>query len=103
MSSRQILWANRAKSKLIRAMGSRCWNPDCPSEAPLEIDHPHGRDWKPSKKSFSHRISIYRREWLEGKVRLLCKDCNASHRFLHVELPPPPGVVMMQEGVMVPF
>lgn len=94
MAKRQITWANKARSALINLMGARCWNPDCPSVAPLQIDHPHGRDWQPRTKSFSHRISIYRREWLEGKIRLLCAECNCDNRFLHVELPPPPGVVV---------
>lgn len=87
MSARQQQWANRAKAALIESLGGKCWA--CGSSESLEIDHPFGRDWRPSRKSFSWRISIYRREAAEKKIRLLCKTCNASSRFNRVLLPDP--------------
>lgn len=52
------------------------------------MDHINGRDWVPRKKEFSHRISIYRREWKEGKVQLLCEACNkAKPKGMMYEVP----------------
>lgn len=101
MAKRQREWANRAKARLCLALGNLCWA--CGSPGPLEIDHIHGRDWKPRKVEFSHRISIYRREWAEGKIRLLCSQCNCTNQFLHVELPPPPGVAVLRDGAWQPY
>lgn len=87
MSCRQVNYANRRKAELIIAMGSQCWG--CGSTHDLEIDHPNGRDWQPRKKSFSHRIIIYWREWLRGEVRLLCAKCNADRRYNGIVLSHP--------------
>jgi 5-methylcytosine-specific restriction endonuclease McrA len=91
VSNRQVDWANRAKTALFASMGNCCWA--CGSPGPLEIDHINGRDWHPRLKGFQTRISIYRREWREGKVRALCAECNSRNEFRGVTLPPPPGVV----------
>lgn len=84
MSCRQVNSANRLKAALISDMGGCCWA--CGSSGPLDIDHPHGRDWQPRTKSFSHRIAIYRREWEARLIRLLCESCNSSKRFNNVIL-----------------
>lgn len=87
MSARQVAWAHRARAALIEQLGGACWA--CGALHSLEIDHIHGRNWTPSKKGLTWRISIYRREAREGLIRLLCQPCNGSNKFLHVDLPKP--------------
>jgi len=66
--------ADRLRQQLFEMLGGCC--AECGAVAPLEIDHPAGRDWKPRKMSRYRRHRIYAREADEGKVRLLCADCN---------------------------
>jgi hypothetical protein len=75
--------AVRARAALVQELGGRCQGEGCDETDPeeLEIDHINGRDWVPSKKSSDHRVSIYRREATQGKLRVLCKTCNSSFGF----------------------
>jgi hypothetical protein len=78
MAKRQRLWAARARLALIVSLGGKCAL--CASDYDLEIDHPFGRDWKPSRVEYSARISRYRREARAGLVRVLCASCNCRIR-----------------------
>jgi hypothetical protein len=78
MAKRQRIWAARARLALIISLGGKCEL--CKSEYELEIDHPFGRDWKPSQVEYSARISRYRAEAKQGLVRVLCADCNCRIR-----------------------
>lgn len=75
VSARQRLWAQNALQTLIIQLGNKCSVPGCKC-LELEIDHIQGRDWEPSKKELSWRISIYRKEFQSGKLQLLCKHHN---------------------------
>lgn len=99
MSLRQNIWANKAKARLHREMGGVCWC--CGVGEPLEVDHIDGRDYSLRKLSFSHRISRYRREWTEGKIQLLCPDCNRA-KVKGTRYPRPEKVEVECEE-MVPF
>jgi hypothetical protein len=50
----------------------------CGSGEDLEIDHPEGVTYDPAKLSSSQRVSRYRAEAREGRVRVLCARCNGS-------------------------
>lgn len=64
----------RRRVELIERLGGKC--EICKSRKKLEIDHPHGRDWKVEKVASHMRIKIYEAEAARGEVRLLCSDCN---------------------------
>jgi len=68
----------RGRKALIVAMGGKCSL--CPRRSKLEFDHPHGRDWSPSRTSRWVRLARYKREWSAGLIRLLCRSCNASKK-----------------------
>lgn len=74
MSLRQRHWARKAYATLIRQLGGCCSR--CGSTDDLSIHHPNGRDWRLEKVEWSARISIYRREAKEGKLGVLCMQCN---------------------------
>lgn len=74
MSLRQRRWARKAYADLIQQLGGCCSL--CGSTDDLSIHHPHGRDWRLEKVEWSARISIYRREAKEGKLGVLCMQCN---------------------------
>lgn|SRR5574339_16971 len=68
------LSAYRRRLTLIDTLGGKCAH--CGTRKNLEIDHIHGRDWDPAKKSRWSRIVIYEREAKEGKLQVLCRKCN---------------------------
>lgn len=76
MSLRQRQWARKAYAALIEQLGGRCSH--CGSTDDLSIHHPHGRDWHLNRVEWSARVSIYRREAKEGKLGVLCMQCNRT-------------------------
>jgi hypothetical protein len=66
------------RAQLFAMLGGRC--EECDETVNLEIDHPWGRDWVPRKVASYNRNLRYLREAREGKVRLLCHDCNMTIR-----------------------
>lgn len=44
----------------------------------LEFDHPHGRDYEPSKLARHNRLAAYRRDAAAGNLRVLCRHCNRA-------------------------
>lgn len=86
MGIRQREWAKRARAMLVVAMGGACEKCGSRAYSELEFDHIGERTWDAAKVSSSHRISIYRREFSEGKLRLLCRTCNAQDGANRVNL-----------------
>lgn len=86
-NARKARWAQSARVRLILELGGRCavcaaTFDDAPKKVRprsrfLELDHPGGRDWDVRRKSQWGRMAIYRREAAAGKLRVLCKTCNA--------------------------
>lgn len=84
--SRQAAWAISARRALIRSLGGRCVSETCSVEggetdiSRLEIDHVNGTERDLAKLSSNRRVALYRREAKEGKLRVLCRSCNARYR-----------------------
>lgn len=77
--------ASNLRKQLFNLLGWEC--SECgATDRPLEVDHPWGRDWKPSKMSHYNRNLRYLREAKAGLVRVLCCDCN--QRIRPVPMPP---------------
>lgn len=74
----------RRRDLLLDFLGGVCVK--CGSKERLEIHHPFGRKWEPSKKGRATRIAIYWREAEAGLVQLLCSSCNKK-----AGCPPVPG------------
>lgn len=81
--TRQVSYARALRDELFKRLGNKC--AECPETDPrkLQFDHPNGRDWEPSKLSYSARMKRYEREVNENKVRLLCEPCNLRNRAQH--------------------
>jgi hypothetical protein len=62
------------RQALLKDMGECCAK--CGSYDRPEFDHPYGRDWDIKAVNRITRLTIYRREWLAGRLRILCKSCN---------------------------
>lgn len=60
---------------LLEHLGNKC--AECGSADELEIDHINGRDWHPCQLDIMQRLRRYFAEAREGKLRVLCADCNA--------------------------
>lgn len=72
--------AYRERRQLIELMGgscTACGDDEDASGFSMEFDHPNGRDWTPRRKNRWVRMALYRRDWLAGNLRLLCRRCNA--------------------------
>jgi len=78
MARRQREWAKRARLALIHALGGKCTA--CGRDDCLTIDHINGRDWDIRAVGSAWRISIYRWEAANGRVRVLCATCNNEPR-----------------------
>jgi 5-methylcytosine-specific restriction endonuclease McrA len=76
MARRQREWAKRARAALIAQMGGVCER--CGSREDLEVNHIFGRDWQLRDYDPSGRVAVYRREFREGLINVLCSGCNGS-------------------------
>ncbi len=47
----------------------------------LEIDHINGRDYILQDMSQDMRVTLYKRELKEGKLRVLCREHNMEKRW----------------------
>lgn len=74
---RVLRWAKSARAVLVAEMGGAC--EICAATEALEFDHagPGARGWDPARCSRWTRVTRYRRDWEVGKLRLLCRSCNA--------------------------
>lgn len=65
------------RKELIQRLGGKCSVCPCADFSKLEFDHPNGRPYDVAKLSRLSRLRRYRKEADEGKVRVLCRSCNA--------------------------
>lgn len=78
---RNVILADRIRNQLIEIYGGKCEICGVSSkEAHLEINHIYGRSWKIRTLNRYRRFLRYRKEAREGKINLLCKDCNGVWR-----------------------
>jgi hypothetical protein len=70
----------RIQQQLFDELGGVCAEADECCSGPLQIDHPHGRDWQPRKVASYNRWLRYRREHQAGLIRLLCTYHNETIR-----------------------
>lgn len=87
-------WYYFGRLALIKQLGGKCV--DCGTKGRnkknrLELDHIHGRDWKPREKSRWQRLTIYRREAAEGKLAVRCAKCNKLKGYSGNGTPPAVG------------
>lgn len=81
--NRNTIAAQKIRDELLVKLGGKCaLCPEVDSEK-LQFDHINGRDYKPNKLSYRQRLTTYRREVEQGKIRLLCEPCNLSERKKH--------------------
>lgn len=66
----------KKKAELVQLLGGCCKK--CGSIVDLTFDHINGRDWDIRAVHSTKRIAIYRREYEEGKLQLLCLSCNSA-------------------------
>lgn len=78
--NRNTAAAKKIREELLDKLGA--WCVDCGEDerAKLEFDHVRGRSYVPNKLSYRHRMTIYRREAAEGKLQVVCGDCNKERR-----------------------
>ena len=69
-------WAAEKREELVKLLGGKC--EICGTRKNLEIDHKFGRDWDLRAKSRWQRQIIYRKEYEQNLLRLLCKTHNAN-------------------------
>lgn len=71
---------DKLREEVFQMLGYACTEADDNCDGPLQVDHPYGRSWKPSKLASYNRWLRYRKEAEEGLVRLLCSHHNNSIR-----------------------
>lgn len=86
---RNTILADRIRDQLIEIYGRKC--AECGASADdthLEINHVYGRDWKIRDLNRYRRYLRYRHEAKQGRINLLCPDCNCKWRPRRGEQPP---------------
>jgi hypothetical protein len=63
---------------MIEEMGGKCAHCEVDDPEILEFHHLQPRTWKTRDKNRWTRLAIYKREWAEGKIELLCAECNKA-------------------------
>ncbi len=76
MGYRQKSWATRKRLELVKLLGGECRQ--CGSKGDLQIDHINGKSWTANKVGSDTRVCRYMREMKEGKLQVLCGDCNSK-------------------------
>jgi hypothetical protein len=61
---------------LRKEMGGEC--EECGDKDDLHFHHPKGRDWAPASKNLLQRMKLYLRDYIDGRLMLLCRSCNCS-------------------------
>ena len=85
MAKRQKQWAKLKRLQLILEMGAQCRFCGNQNISALEFDHINNRrDWIASQKEPSQRIILYRRDWEQGNLQLLCKWCHKDKAQLQL-------------------
>ena len=86
---RNVILADRIRNQLIEIYGGKCAQCGASKdEVHLEINHIYGRKWKVRTLNRYNRFLRYRKEAREGRINLLCKDCNAVWRPRREETAP---------------
>jgi|SRR6185369_292496 len=86
---RNIVLADRIRNQLLEIYGRKCDKCGVSADdAHLEINHIYGRDWDIRTLNRYRRYLKYRQEAKQGKINLLCKDCNGGWRPRRNEQPP---------------
>lgn len=70
---RKVIYRQKRAAFVVQ-LGGCC--AQCGSTENLEFDHPYGRDWIARKHDQLTRLRLYRRDFSQGNLRLLCSDCN---------------------------
>lgn len=65
---------HEGRALLIKQMGGKCTV--CGATEKLQFHHLYTRTWIASKKNRWTRLAIYRREYNNRVLNLLCSDCN---------------------------
>lgn len=78
---RNYVRARQMYNSLILTLGGRCAQcGDDGTNAPLEVDHTHGRNWVLNREAWHMRVRRYWLEFLRGvELRCLCKSCNSGY------------------------
>lgn len=77
------------RDQLLSIYGPKCAQCGAPEgETYLEINHIYGRDWQASKLSSYQRWLRYFKEAQQGRINLLCPDCNKTYQVRRHETPP---------------
>lgn len=80
-SAYRNMLADRLRGKLFELLGPECAECGCDlMGVAWEVNHIHGRDWKPREVSRYRRNLRYWREAREGLVNLLCPACNSIYK-----------------------
>ena len=67
------------RNKLLILMGGECHECKCKDFDLLEFDHINGdREWSTRKHGQTTRLRLHKQDYFKGKVRILCRSCNAS-------------------------
>lgn len=77
----------RKKEAMIKALGGVCVQ--CGATDELQFNHIYERFWTPREVNSIDRLKQYQAEIDQGKINLLCRDCNAVYE----PLPLPAGEV----------
>lgn len=76
------------RSNLLDIYGGVCAQCGTPEgETYLEVNHIYGRDWKPNKVSSYGRWLRYFKEARQGRINLLCPECNKTYQVRRHEAP----------------
>ena len=67
---------NIRRNFLVIKLGGRCRK--CGSTEKLELDHPEGKNWEAKRLSPQMRMTRYEIDYENGKLSLLCHDCNCK-------------------------
>jgi hypothetical protein len=66
---------------LVIKLGGKCRK--CQAVENLELDHPEGKDWEARKLSPQMRMKRYEQDFENGKLSLLCVNCNRKDGALN--------------------
>lgn len=86
---RNIVLADRIRAQLLEIYGNKCAECGVSSDdAHLEINHIYGRTWKIRDLNRYRRYLRYRHEARQGRINLLCPECNKAYQVRRHEQPP---------------
>ena len=84
--AREKVLAEQIRQQLLKQLGSCCAICGEDKTRRLEFDHPAGRDWEVEKYNRYNRMLRYQKEAAEGKLRILCRRCNAKDKSRQMQM-----------------